>query len=128
MIWYLDTSAFLKLVTVEEESSALRSWVTTHDTLWSSQLLQTEAYRAAVRLGIEQHVIRDALEAVSLVLPSVTTFTTAGHLTAPELRSLDALHLATALEFGDDLEGLVTYDRRMIDGARLVAVNVVSPE
>ena len=127
MIWYLDTSAFLKLVTVEDESSDLRSWVTTHDTLWSSQLLQTEVYRAAVRLVIEQHVIRDALEAVSLVLPSVTTFTTAGHLAPSALRSLDALHLATALEFGDDLEGLVTYDRRMIEGARSVAVTVLSP-
>ena len=127
MIWYLDTSAFLKLVTVEDESSDLRSWVTTHDTLWSSQLLQTEVYRAAVRLVIEQHVIRDALEAVSLVLPSVTTFTTAGQLAPSSLRSPDALHLATALEFGDDLEGLVTYDRRMIEGARSVAVTVLSP-
>lgn len=127
MVWYLDTSAFFKLLTTEEESLAMRSWYTSHESVWSSQLLQTEALRAATRLGIDAEVIEEALETVSLVLPSVTTFFTAGQLPTFSLRSLDALHLATALEIGDDLEGLVTYDERMADAARVASLNVVRP-
>jgi hypothetical protein len=58
---------------------------------------------------------------------SVSTFLVAGCLDLPELRSLDALHLAAALELGDDLEGVVTYDGRMIAGAKAVPITVVSP-
>jgi len=125
--WYVDTSAFLKLVTFEEESEALRSWFEAHESVWSSQLLRTEATRAALRLGIDTEIIERALDTVSLVLPSVTTFAVAGRLEPGPLRTLDALHLATALEFGDDLEGLVTYGVRMIDAGRRSMIGIVSP-
>ena len=127
MVWYLDTSAFLKLITVEEETTAMRSWFTSHDAIWSSQLLYTEALRAGARLGIGTEVVEDALDTISMVLPSVTTFSTAGRLQPPTPRSLDALHLATALEIGDDLEGLVAYDARLVDAARAASIEVVSP-
>jgi uncharacterized protein len=127
VVWYLDTSAFLKLITVEEETTALRTWFTSHDSIWSSQLLYTEALRAGARLGIGTEIVEDALDAVSLVLPSATTFSTAGRLQPPSLQSLDALHLATALEIGDDLEGLVAYDSRLLDAARTASVEVLSP-
>jgi predicted nucleic acid-binding protein len=48
-------------------------------------------------------------------------------LQPPALRSLDALHLATALEIGDDLEGLVAYDCQLLDAARAASIEVVSP-
>jgi uncharacterized protein len=127
VVWYLDTSAFLKLITVEEETTAMRSWFTSHDAIWSSQLLYTEALRAGARLGIGTDLVEDALDTVSLVLPSATTFSTAGRLQPPVLRSLDAVHLATALEIGDDLEGLVAYDVRLLDAAREASIEVVSP-
>ncbi|MHB1712697.1 MAG: type II toxin-antitoxin system VapC family toxin [Acidimicrobiales bacterium] len=127
MVWYLDTSAFLKLITVEDESMALRAWFGSHAPIWSSQLLQTEALRAGVRLGIGTDVIDGALETVSTVLPSVTTFYAAGRLSPPALRSLDAFHLATAIEIGDDLEGMVAYDERLIGAARAASIDVVSP-
>ncbi len=127
MAWYLDTSAFLKLVTFEDESTALRSWFADHDSVWSSQVLRTEATRTAVRLGIPSETIDHALDTVRLVLPSVTTFEVAGAMRPAGLRSLDALHLAAALELGDDLEGLVTYDSRMMGAARGLTMHVVSP-
>lgn len=127
MVWYLDTSAFLKLITIEDESAAMRRWFSSHDSVWSSQLLHTEALRAGTRLGIDAGVIEEALETVSLVLPSVATFFVAGRLAPPSLRSLDALHLATAMEIGDDLEGIVAYDERLTGAARAASLEVVIP-
>lgn len=127
MLFYLDTSAFLKLVVSEPESVAMRAWTASSGPCWSSQLLRTEAMRAAGRLGIDPHVVNQALDVVSLVMPGPSTFLAAGRLQPPGLRTLDALHLAAALELGDDLGGLVTYDTRMIDGARAAGIPTVTP-
>ena len=127
MAWYLDTSAFLKLLAEENDSAAMREWAVLHDSLWSSQLLRTEAVRAASHLGISDDDVETALESVSLILPSVATLYTAGHLAPHSLRSLDAIHLATALEMGDDLEGIVAYDERLITASRDASLVVVSP-
>jgi uncharacterized protein len=127
VVWYLDTSAFLKLVVSEKESAALQAWMATSGPCWSSQLLRTEALRAADRLGVDEQVVTDALDVVSLVMPGPSTFLAAGRLKPSTLRTLDALHLATALELGDDLQGLVTYDARMIEGARVASVDIVIP-
>jgi len=51
----------------------------------------------------------------------------AGTLVPPDLRSLDAIHVAAALSLGDDLGDLVTYDARMVNAAEAQGVNVVSP-
>ncbi len=127
MVWYLDTSAFLKLITLEEESQAMRLWFRSHSPIWSSHLLHTEALRAGMRLGISNDSIEDVLDAVSLILPSSTTFLVAGQLSSSTLRSLDALHLATAMEIGSDLEGMITYDDRLIEAARSTSIKVYSP-
>ena len=127
MVWYLDTSAFLKLVVAEKESGAVRAWLVDHGPPWSSQLLRTEALRAARRLDIDEEVVESALQAVSLILPVASTFHSAGTLPPPTLRSLDALHLATALELGEDLDGLVTYDERMAQAALAESITVVAP-
>ena len=127
MVWYLDTSAFLKLVVSEPESPAMRSWMIDSGPCWSSQLLRTEALRAGGRLGVAEEVVAGALEGMWLVNPSPSTFLAAGRLRPAALRSLDALHLATALELGADLQGLVTYDARMIEGAGMASMVVVTP-
>ena len=75
----------------------------------------------------DQDVVENALQAVSLILPVASTFHSAGTLQRPVLRSLDALHLATALELGDDLDGLVAYDERMTQAALAVSITVVAP-
>jgi hypothetical protein len=127
VVWYLDTSAFLKLIVTEPETSAMRAWIAGAGPCWSSQLLRTEAMRAAERLGINEQAVTEALDTVSLVVPGTSTFLTAGRLRPPALRSLDALHLATALEIGHDIEGLVTYNTRMVEGARTASIAVLSP-
>lgn len=127
MVFYLDTSAFLKLVVSEPESTAMRGWMTSSGPCWSSQLLRSEAMRAARRLGVDTAMVNQTLDVVSLVTPAPSTFLLAGSLEPPQLRTLDALHLAAALELGDDLDGLVTYDTRMIDGAQAAGIAVVTP-
>ena len=127
MVFYLDTSAFLKLVVSEPESAAMRGWMTSSGPCWSSQLLRSEAIRAARRLGIGTPIINQALDVVALVTPGPSTFLLAGSLEPPQLRTLDAWHLAAALELGADLDGLVTYDTRMIEGAKTAGIAVVTP-
>jgi uncharacterized protein len=127
VVWYLDTSAFLKLIVDEVSSAAMRTWLTVNGEVWSSQLLRTEALLAAQRLGIDVRLVEEALETVSLVLPSVATYETAGRMKPSGLRSLDALHLAAALEIGPDLQGMVVYDQRLVDAAREVSIEVATP-
>jgi predicted nucleic acid-binding protein len=125
--FYLETSAFLKLAVVEDGSPAMRQWFTGHRPCWSSQLLATEASRAAMRLGLDREIIEGLLDGVSLIVPSASTFEVAGRLGPVELRSLDAVHLAAAAEIGQELEGVVTYDRRVVMGAAAVGLPVIQP-
>jgi uncharacterized protein len=125
--WYLDTSAFLKLIVAEPETAAMRAWMAGGQPCWSSQLLRTEALRAANRLAIDQQVVTQALEVLSLITPASSTFLSAGRLRPLGLRSLDALHLAAAIELGQDLDGLVTYDTRLEDGAKVASIRVLRP-
>jgi uncharacterized protein len=127
MPFYLDTSSFLKLLVEEQDSVAMREWFEEGHSCWASQLLATEALRAAQRLGLDSDAVDHALETVSLVLTAAATFRVAGTLPPPQLRSLDALHLASALELGGDLEGVVTYDARLIDGVLAAGLQVVKP-
>lgn len=127
MAFYLETSAFLKLAVAEDGSPAMRRWFTRHRTCWSSQLLATEAHRAAMRLSVDPEIIEELLDGVSLIIPSASTFDVAGRLGPVELRSLDAVHLAAAGEIGPELEGVVTYDRRIVIGAAAAGFPVIQP-
>ncbi len=126
MIRYLDTSAFLKLIVEEEHSAATRAAVRT-GAPWSSVLLEVEAHRAGRRLGIEAADVDRALEAVTIVALADETMALARKLGPDSLRTLDALHLATAIELGDDLSDIVTFDRRMAAGAAAAGMVVVGP-
>lgn len=125
-IWYLDTSAFLKLLVAEEHSIALRRHLRSRE-LWSSTLLAVEAHRAAPRLDLDPAVVAKALSVITMVVPSETTYSSARTVGVPELRTLDAMHLASALEFGADLAGVLTYDRRLAVGCEHERVAVTSP-
>jgi predicted nucleic acid-binding protein len=126
-MWYIDTSAFLKLIVLEDESAALRDWFVEQSSIWSSQLLQTEVLRAGDRLEVPRETVESALATISMVLPATNTFFVAARLLPSALSSLDALHLASALELGADLEGLVTYDERMTQGAQSLSLSVLAP-
>ena len=126
-VWYLDTSAFLKLVRRERHTAALRRFLADRQVV-SGDLLRTEALRAARRQGptsVER--AGHLLARLTLIRCDIPVFDAAGGLGSPRLRSLDALHLATALALGDDLAGLVTYDLRLADSCRELDLDAVAP-
>lgn len=129
MAWYVDTSALLKLVVAETHSAAMRRWVNAHaDSLFASDLLRTEALRAARRHSAEALARTEQwLEVLTLVAVGPHIFDEAAVLEPAELRTLDALHLAAARSIGDDLEGVVTYDVRLDHAAALLGIPVVAP-
>jgi len=128
-VFYLDTSAAVKLVVVEKGSKALRRWLESRDgEVGSSDLLRTELLRATRRAAPEQMVqARTVLDSLILVTLSTAVCERAAMLEPDLLRSLDLLHLAAALELGDELEGIVTYDQRLAEGARALGISVVAP-
>ena len=128
-MFYLDTSAAVKLVVAERGSAALRRWLETRDErVFSSDLLRTELLRST-RRAAPQHMVQARAILDSLVLLSLSTAVCErAAMLEPELmRSLDALHLAAALEVGDELDGMVTYDQRMANSAKALGVSVVAP-
>ena len=104
-------------------------WATEHeDALLSNDLLRTELLRAVRRGGPDQmQRARRVLDSLTLVTVPTSMFERAGELDIEGLRSLDALHLAVALDLEDDLEGIVTYDERLGDAARSFGVTVIAP-
>jgi predicted nucleic acid-binding protein len=107
---YLDTSAFVKLVRSEPESSALRRELAGRELL-SSALLTVEGRRAARRYGeLAARRARAALTAITLVPLDEAILQAAAELEPAELRSLDALHLATVVSLGEDLERMYAAD------------------
>ena len=128
MAWYLDTSAFLKLVVEEEHGSAMRAWARSGPAAVTSDLLRTEALRTTRRISDEAvAAARVALESVDIGAITSDVFARAAELDPSILRTLDAIHLAWALSLGDELEGIVTYDDRLAAAARIYGVRVLTP-
>ncbi len=126
---YLDTSAFVKLVVAEPESAALERFLSRWPERTSATLLRTEAVRALRRSGNGERVgpARRLFAGMRLIRLDEVLLDRAGELDPRELRSLDAVHLATALAVGADLGVLVTYDERLADAARQRGLTVQSP-
>jgi hypothetical protein len=126
---YLDSSAFVKLVIEETESAAVRAYLASRDARRvSSALLRTEALRSVRHLGPDAlATVREGLRRVDLIGIDDRILDAAGTLEPLVLRTLDAIHLSTALAVGDDLETIVTYDERMIDAARMLGLSTATP-
>lgn len=126
---YLDSSAFVKLAVEEPETRALRAFLAERDgRRVSSALLRSESLRAVRQLGGDVlSTVREGLRRVDLVAIDDRILDAAGTLEPRVLRTLDAIHLATALAVGDDLETVVTYDERMAEGARLLGLPTAAP-
>jgi predicted nucleic acid-binding protein len=124
---YLDTSAFIKLVRAEPESAALRRAIVGRELL-SSALLMVEGLRAARRYGeLAARRARAGLTAITLLPLDDSILEAAGDLDPAELRSLDALHLATAVSLGEDLERIYCYDARLTGAAQNLGIEVSRP-
>ena len=130
-IFYADTSALVKLVASERESAPLRQWIRETDdlVLASSDLVRTELMRA-IRRTYPAHATRarDLLDALLLVSITADICESAARLEPATLRSLDAIHLATALGLGDDLDAVVVYDDRLLESARSYGLRTITPE
>lgn len=124
----MDSSALVKTIAEESESEALIRFLRDWPYRISSAVLRTEAMRAARHLG--QDGIRRtsaALERVELVAVSDELLEDAGFIDPLTVRTLDAIHLATAKVLQDRIGVLVTYDRRMVEGAENLGFAVSSP-
>jgi predicted nucleic acid-binding protein len=126
---YLDSSALIKVVVAEPESPGLRRFLRREGgRRVSSAVLRAEAMRAVRFLGPDARAgIRAALRRVDLVGIDDQILDNAGVLEPAIVRTLDAIHLATALSMGDDLATVVTYDDRMAEGARLLGLPTTGP-
>jgi uncharacterized protein len=125
---YLDSSALVKLAVREVHSDALRRHLRRRRPLMSSALARTEVLRALLPGGEPALAAgRRVLSRVDLVRVSDCVLDQAGTMSPVELRSLDAIHLATAGRIGTDLAEVVTYDQRMARAARSMGYRVSSP-
>lgn len=125
----MDTSAYVKLVVDEPESVALHRELAGWSAWTSSALLGVEAVRACRRLG---ETVAQSAEAslgdIALIPMDDQVLAVARRLDPGELRSLDAIHLATALSIGSDLGALFSYDERLMAAATAAGLRVLAPD
>ena len=125
---YLDSSALVKLAVVESESAELRRYLRRRKALVSSSLAKVEVGRALLPFGREAVSRGEAvLTRIDLIRISDRVLVNAAQLQPSGLRSLDAIHLATAELLGDELARVVTYDDRMASAATLAGMVVIAP-
>ena len=130
MILYLDASAIVKAIAPETESAALVRVLDTRTEQATSALSLAEVPRALRRIRATAAMMRRAERALgqlSLIRVDRDILEAAGEFRRPNLRTLDAVHLASALFLGTDLEGVVTYERRLSAAAQGAGVRVFAP-
>lgn len=127
-VTYVDSSALVKLAVGEPESAALRSYLRSRRPLVSSALARTEVARALLPAGAAAvQRGQQVLGRVEMLRINDRVLNAAGSLEPSELRSLDAIHLSTALQFGAELSAIVTYDARMAVAAQNLGCHVARP-
>lgn len=126
---YLDTSAFVKLVIPEPETDSLVAALAGKVRLVASEILEVEALRAARRAAGESGATaaRAQLAGVRLLPLTAPIRKLACELEPNTLRSLDAIHVATALDLGERLTCMCTYDTRMTSAASEAGLLVHAP-
>jgi predicted nucleic acid-binding protein len=131
---YFDSSALLKFVKPEKESQALRAWRVAQPTdseLVTSQLAVLEISRTLLRAGVDPqrvpYVAGQAMRGLFLVDVSSTVLTRARSYGIRRLRSLDAIHLATADPFLAEVTEFVTYDAELSAAAQELGFPVAAP-
>lgn len=124
---YADASALVKLVVEEPESGAMNRWFVESTRVLTSRIGVVETRRAASRRDHDaehrEAVVRD-VEVIDLD-PAIAGVAAA--IAPAAIRTLDAIHLATALALVPELDAFVTYDDRLADAARALGLPVVRP-
>jgi uncharacterized protein len=126
---YLDSSALLKLLVEERESSALASWLSKRPNTprISSELAKLEVIRAARRLGATVVPAARTLVSQLDLIPISGLINEAADVGKPNLRSLDAIHLVSALSVSAELTAFIAYDHRLVTAARAAKLRVRRP-
>jgi len=127
---YLDSSAVLKLVFEEPESAALDEWLAARADLpvVSSALAKVEVVRACRRIdSAALPEARALLAALDLIPLTGDVLDDAADVGDTPLRSLDAIHLASALTIRDELSAFVAYDLRLGDAAAAAGLPLARP-
>jgi uncharacterized protein len=124
---YVDSSALTKLVVTETESGGMFRWFIESERLASSRLAVIETRRAAARRNHDPAQLDRVLRAFTILEIDSVVAAVAAAVRPASVRTLDAIHLATALGLGDQLEAFVTYDHRLAEAARALGLPVVSP-
>jgi predicted nucleic acid-binding protein len=124
---YLDSSAVVKLVVPEAESGVLALALRGRATV-SSAVSRVEVTRAvARRRAPSSRSPADVLAGLTLLVVDDGVLSLAATLGPPTLRTLDAIHLASALQLGSDLDAFITYDTRQATAAAAAGLPVGSP-
>jgi uncharacterized protein len=127
---YLDSAAVVKLVHAEPESAALRRWLDERAEIqWiSSVLTEIESFRALARYAPEAASrLSNVLDQIDLIDLDQGIRMLAQAVTPTTMRSLDAIHLGTAMRFRSSLTSFVTYDKRLLDAAQAAGLPINSP-
>jgi predicted nucleic acid-binding protein len=131
---YLDSAAVIKLLRREQQTPELVGWLNERagTSLVSSALVEVEVPRALRRAAPQALVgVPSVLGRLYRVEIDAAVRAAAGAYAEPLLRSLDAIHLATAeilaRQAGADFTAFVTYDRRLLDAVKGVGLPVASP-
>jgi predicted nucleic acid-binding protein len=125
---YLDSSALVKLIVLEPESRALRAYLRRESERVSCALARTEVLRAVRPVGpAAVAAARRLLQRIDLIRLDDALLDAAGMIEPLHLRSLDAVHLAAAHLVAPTLRAIVTYDRRMAEGAVALGFAVMAP-
>ena len=127
---YLDSAAVVKLAHAEPESAALRGWLEERaEAQWvSSVLTEIESFRALARYAPQAASRLPAvLDQINLIDLDQRIRMLARTVTPAAVRSLDAIHLGTALHVRPALTSFVTYDKRLLDAAQAAGLPIDSP-
>lgn len=126
---YLDSSALVKLVLPEPETGALTELLSGWPERVSSALSRVEVLRAVRRAGAQKPTYdraENVVARIGLVAIDEKVLSAAARLDPPDLRSLDAIHLATALSV-PELGGMVSYDARLAEAVKRSGIPALAP-
>lgn len=126
---YLDASAIVRWVVREPGWRELRDFLRGRPTRVASRIVDVEVRRAVARASVTEAAerVERVLERIVKLELDATLAAEAGRLRPSGLRTLDAIHLASALALGPQLDAIVTYDRRLADAAAAAGIEVAAP-
>lgn len=124
---YADASALVKLVVFEAESVAVQRWYIETEQVLTSRVGVIEAYRSITRRSHDPAQLRVILRSIEIFELDADIAARAMRVSPDVLRTLDAIHVATALAIGPTLDAFVTYDDRQAEAARAAGLPVVRP-